>query len=271
MNVSIVIPLYNQLKFTKLCLESLSAFGRSGAEIILVDNGSSDGTAEFLAPCSDMTVISNPQNFGCAVAWNQGVKASHGEWVIILNNDVIVPSQWLDGLLQFAKQEKLDIVSPAIREGEYNYDIEMYAREYISKMQNVKRLGIADGICFMVHRSVFDKIGFFDEHFRIGQFEDVDFFRRAKMAGFRLGITGRSLIHHFGSITQKAIRKDKVVRPYEEENRAYYRQKWRLNRWKRFWERRQEKWDHFVWRIVEKTFYSHTLKEKWQGGRLRYY
>ena len=91
---------------------------------------------------------------------------------------MLVPSQWLDGLLQFAKQEKL------YQEGEYNYDIEMYAREYISKTQNINRLGIADGTCFMVHRRVFDKICFFGEHFRIGQFEDVAFFRRAKMAGF---------------------------------------------------------------------------------------
>jgi GT2 family glycosyltransferase len=123
----------------------------------------------------------------------------------------------------------------------------------------------------MVHRRVFEAIGLFDENYRIGQFEDADFFRRATNAGFRLGITGRSFIHHFGSVTQKALGQGRVEKPYVAENRAYYRKKWRLTWWRRLIERRSRRWRELIWRVRERLFHGHTLKEKWFGGRLRYY
>lgn len=271
MRTTIVIPLYNQLKFTRLCLDSLRTYGTDGAELLLIDNGSSDGTAEYLAGCTDVTVIANRENLGCAGAWNQGVRAADADWLLFLNNDVIVSPGWLEGLLAFAEEAQLDVVSPAIREGEYNYDIASYSREFVGSMAGYSRPGVADGICFMVRRRVFEAIGLFDEKFRIGQFEDTDFFRRARAAGFRLGTTGRSFIHHFGSITQDSIRKSRKVRPYAAENRAYYRRKWKLTWWRRFWERRLARWRELRWRTAERLRQGHTLKEKWLGGRLRYF
>jgi N-acetylglucosaminyl-diphospho-decaprenol L-rhamnosyltransferase len=271
MSVTVIIPLYNQLRYTQLCLDSLRTHGAAGARILLIDNGSSDGTGEYLAHCEDVAVIANQENLGCAGAWNQGARAAEADWLLFLNNDVIVSPGWLEGLLAFAEEARFDVVSPAIREGEYNYDIVGYSRGFVEKMAGFTRPGVADGICFMVRRQVFEAIGHFDEKFRIGQFEDVDFFRRAKAAGFRLGTTGRSFIHHFGSVTQDSIRKSRKVRPYEAENRAYYRQKWRLTWWRRFWERRLAKWRELAWRISERLQKGHTLKEKWIGGRLRYY
>jgi N-acetylglucosaminyl-diphospho-decaprenol L-rhamnosyltransferase len=271
MRITIVIPLYNQLKYTRLCLDSLRSHGTAGAQLLLIDNGSADGTAEYLAGCAEAAVIANPENLGCAGAWNQGVRAAETDWVLFLNNDVLVSPGWLEGLLAFAEEGQLDVVSPAIREGEYNYDIVSYAREFVARMAGFARLGVADGICFMVRRQVFATIGLFDEKFRIGQFEDADFFRRAKAAGFRLGTTGRSFIHHFGSVTQDSIRKSKKVRPYEAENRAYYRQKWQLSWWRRFREKRLARWRELGWRTAERLRQGHTLKEKWLGGRLRYF
>lgn len=270
MSITIVIPLYNQLHFTRLCLDSLRTHGFGGARVLLIDNGSSDGTAEYLAGCSEVAVITNSENLGCAGAWNQGVRADDADWLLFLNNDVIVSPGWLDGLLAFAEEARLDVVSPAIREGEYNYDIGSYSREFVARMAGFSRPGVADGICFMVRRQVFATIGLFDENFRIGQFEDTDFFRRATAAGFRLGITGRSFIHHFGSVTQDSIRKSRKVRPYAAENRAYYRQKWKLTWWRRFWERRLAKWRELGWRAAESR-QGHTLREKWLNGRLRYF
>jgi GT2 family glycosyltransferase len=269
-DVSIVIPVHNQLDYTKSCLESLRT-SADGAEIIVVDNGSSDGTAEYLASQGGITVIRNAENRGCAPAWNQGVEASRGERVVILNNDVIVTPGWLGGLVSFSEQERLDIVSPAIREGEVKYEVERYGREFVSRMGDIARMGVADGICFMVRRRVFDAVGAFDENFRIGQFEDADFFRRAAAAGFRLGTTGRSFIHHFGSVTQDALRGTKTGRPYEAENREYYRRKWNLTWPRRFFERRRAKLRNLFWRVGERALRGHTLKERWDGGRLRHY
>jgi GT2 family glycosyltransferase len=269
--ISIVIPLYNQVAYTQLCVQSLHSAGLGGAEVLLIDNGSSDATGAYLETCSDFRVIRNRENLGCAGAWNQGVRETDAEWVVILNNDVIVSPGWLEGLLASAASEGLDVVSPAIREGEYNYDIESYSREFVTRMRDVVRRGVADGICFMVRRRVFEVVGTFDENFRIGQFEDADFFRRVRNAGFRLGTTGRSFIHHFGSVTQDAIRKNRPERPYVAENRAYFQKKWQLTRGRRLIERWRRKLRELAWRARELMLYGHTLKEKWHGGRLRYY
>lgn len=272
MNASIIIPVFNHLHFTKICIESLLATLTQDSEIIVIDNGSSDGTTEYLLGCStNIRVITNRENLGCAVAWNQGVKASHAPWIAILNNDIILSMNWLDGLLAFARERNADIVSPGVREGEYNYEIVDYSRDYVQRMHSVARMGIAHGICFMVRRHVFDQIGLFDENFRIGLFEDTDFFRRARLAGFILGYTGRSFIHHFGSVTRNSIRKERTVRPYERENRTYFRRKYRLTLWKRFLERRCADLRALWWRISERTVYGHTLIEKWIDGRVRYF
>jgi N-acetylglucosaminyl-diphospho-decaprenol L-rhamnosyltransferase len=264
----VVIPVLNQVEYTIGCLDGLRRHGEGVSRVVVVDNGSTDGTAEEMSRRPDVTVLRNPENLGCAAAWNQGVRAVGTEWIAILNNDVILTSGWLPGLLDFAEEEGADIVSPAIREGAKEYDVEEYAREFVRRMGGVARRGGADGICFLVRRRVFDTIGFFDENFRVGQFEDVDFFRRAREAGFRLATTGRSFIHHFGSITQDSLRQNRATRPYEAENREYYREKWGLTRGGRLLERVRRKSREFVWRWSERLLHGHTLKERWVGGRL---
>jgi len=270
-SITIVIPLHNEVHYTRLCLESLQKHGAGGARLLLIDNASSDGTSEFLESWPGIEVLSNRENLGCAGAWNQGIRESSSEWLLFLNNDVIVAPGWLEGLLDFALQHDLDLVSPAIREGEYNYDIVQYAGDFVKKMGCASRMGTAHGVCFMVHRRVFEALGGFDENFRIGQFEDADFFRRAARGGFRLGITGRSFLHHFGSVTQNAIKKRQDIGPYEAQNRSYYRKKWKLSCWRRLQERQLRKWRELVWRNCEGLRFGHTLIEKWLSGRLHYY
>lgn len=271
MDLSIVIPVFNQLHFTKICLESLQDTMNKECEITVIDNGSSDGTAEYLSGLSNIKVIANRGNLGCAAAWNQGVMVSHAPRIVILNNDTVLSPLWLEGLFDFAGEKGADIVSPALREGEYNYDLAEYSRDYVRRMRSVFRVGVAQGVCFMVRRRVFDRIGLFDENFRIGQLEDRDFFRRARRAGFVLGTTGRSLIHHFGSVTQDSIRGQNTIWPYERENRVYYRSKYGLTLWKRFLERRHAKLQELWWRTSEKVLHGHTLIEKWVDGRVRYF
>ena len=270
-DVSIVIPVLNQLDYTRRCLASLETDQAAGVPIIVVDNGSTDGTAEFLAARPDLEVIRNQENRGCAAAWNQGVRAAHTPWVILLNNDVLVTEGWLAGLLAFAKEHPADIVSPGLREGELAYDLGAYARDFVASMKGVARNDAAHGICFMVRQGVFETIGLFDEMFRIGQFEDADFFLRARRAGFRLGTTGRAFIHHFGSVTQKALRAADVPRPYEVENRAYFRKKWSLGWWRRRRLRVAATLQAAWWRRRERWLGGHTLNEKWINGRMAYH
>ncbi|MDB6066928.1 MAG: glycosyltransferase [Pedosphaera sp.] len=268
--VEIVVPVYNQLAYTRQCLESLRQNTDARARIIIIDNGSTDGTAEFLGTRLQITVLSNPQNLGCAAAWNQGVRAGAADWVAILNNDILLTPGWLDGLLAAAAEYGLDIVSPAVREGPLNYEIGAYGLEFVRTMGRAIRRGVAHGICFLTRRSVFETIGLFDENFRIGQFEDADFFQRACRAGFRLGTTGRSFIHHFGSVTQDSIRRPDTSPQYESLNRAYYRQKWRLAWHRRYLQRVQTKARLIWWSVREHRHYRHSLNERWRHGKLFY-
>jgi len=253
LRTTVVIPVYNQLDYTRRCLESLRTHGKGICEIIVIDNGSMNSMAEYLSGLDYVKVIRNQENLGCAAAWNQGLDAAGSDWVLFLNNDVIVTSGWLEGMLEFAEEKPVDIVSPAIREGPCNYDVDRYAETFVSRMKSHARIGVANGICFAVRGTVFKKIGRFDENFRIGQFEDADFFRRASMAGFRLGITGRSFIHHFGSVTQNHVRSVDKNSSYEAANRAYYRRKWKLSWHKRLITRSFVKARGLFWKLKEKA------------------
>jgi N-acetylglucosaminyl-diphospho-decaprenol L-rhamnosyltransferase len=268
--VSIIIPLYNQLAFTKGCLACIRATVPEDVEIIMIDNASSDGTSEYLAPRSGIVLITNHQNLGFAGACNQGIRAASGEWIVVMNNDVLLSGGWLAGLLSAAQRWDLQMVSPAIREGILNYDIESYARELTSRMRAVVRKGKVNGICFMAHRRVFDTIGLFDENFRIGQYEDKDLFIRATLAGFRLGTVGSAFLHHFGSATQKTMKHQADSRSYALENKTYFARKWNRPWWKRMAIRSWEKICTKKASFAEKTQYGHTLMEKMIDGQIHY-
>jgi N-acetylglucosaminyl-diphospho-decaprenol L-rhamnosyltransferase len=272
MRAAIVIPVLNQRAYTQGCLRCLAPDIAAGVAVVVVDNGSTDGTKEWLAGEPGVTVLRNDENRGCAAAWNQGCAAvTEADWVVILNNDVLLPAGWLVALLGAAERHGFDVVCPAMRERDLNYDFASYARDFMEGMHDVVRRGGTHGVCFAVRRAVFARIGGFDEAFRIGQFEDVDFFRRARNAGFRLGSTGACFLHHFGSVTQDALRRRPNARPYEQENRAHYRQKWKLGWLRRRCEKISEGLRAWWWRMTERRCHGHTLHEKWGGDRVLFY
>jgi N-acetylglucosaminyl-diphospho-decaprenol L-rhamnosyltransferase len=258
--VDIVIPVLDQLHYTERCLKSLRQGTSLPIKVVVINNGSKDGTADFLAGCDWLTVISNESNRGCAAAWNQGVRAGSSEWVVVLNNDVILPDDWLEGLIAFAEEQGGDVVSPGMREGKEDYDVACYAAEFMSVMSGVVRWGEAHGVCFAVRRRVFESIGYFDENFKIGGSEDTDFFWRARDAGFRIATTGRSFLHHFGSITQDYVKATITKRCYGPEHRAYFRAKWKLTWWRRKIIRFKGKILKFWYELSEKSRFGRKLR-----------
>jgi GT2 family glycosyltransferase len=266
MNVTVVIPVHNELHFTRRCLESLNACGCGDGMIVVVDNASTDGTAGFLAGRPALRVVTNAENRACAAAWNQGFQAGTTKWTMFLNNDTVVSPGWLEGLAAFAEAEGVDIVSPAMSEGELNYDLPRHAREFTARMKGVSRRGAAWGAAFMVSRRVFEAIGGFDENFRRGGNEDDDFFLRARRAGFRLAVTGGAYIHHFGGTTQNAIIAKHGRR--REETIGYFRKKWRLHWVKRRWLRFRRQTTDAWWRWNEQLRHGHTLREHRKDGKL---
>src|ERR1051326_4537490 len=260
MDFCVVIPVFNQLSFTINCLESLNRSGVSDSDIVVINNASSDGTAKFLAGRSELKVIENHANCGCGFAWNQGVNAALAQWTVLLNNDVLVTAGWKEGLLGFAEEEKFDVVSPAMSEGDLDYDLTACAATSIQKMARARRKGVASGVCFMVHRRVFDSIGVFDDDPRLGGYEDDEFFRRARRAGFRLAITGRAFLHHFGSVTQKSIQMSWKRPNASLGDRGYYREKYGLTWFKRQRERLRQNVRSAIWRGSERLRFGSTLR-----------
>ena len=260
MMISIVIPVYNQLHYTKLCVDSITRYTEMPFELIIIDNGSADGTSEYLKGLN-ARIITNPGNLGCAKSWNQGVNVSTGDVIGILNNDIVVTSGWAERLLSFMHETNAGIVSPAAREGLLDYSLDEYAAEFAKSCARASRRFDIYSACMLIHRRVFDKIGLFDEAFSYGGFEDTDFLWRAREKGFSIGITGSALIHHFGMVTQNSI-KEGETREYPKFNQDYFEAKWKRTARGNWLERR---WSdiRMAWvRNYEKIRYRHTLVEK---------
>jgi N-acetylglucosaminyl-diphospho-decaprenol L-rhamnosyltransferase len=259
-SMSLVIAVYNQLPYTRRCLESIARCTDVPYEVVVVDNGSTDGTDEYLRSIGAQ-VITNPRNLGCAPAWNQGVRASKGQVLGILNNDLVMTPNWSSKLLSFMERSRHSIVSPSAREGPLDYDLDGYAEDFERYCAGATRYGEVYSACLLIKREVFDSVGLFDEGFGYGGCEDVDFLWRAERAGFTIGMTGAVLIHHFSMVTQDAI-KAKVTRSYPDQNLAHFKRKW--NRTVRGdWPERR--WTDFKARIrkrYELLRYGHTLVEK---------
>ena len=262
LDVKIVIPVLNEVAYTKNCLEGLRRTGVSDSQVIIVNNGSTDGTADFLAQQPALTVITNPQNRGCGFAFNQGARAANASWVVLLNNDIIPTPGWLEGLLATALEEKFDIVSPALRNGKLDYDLDRLCADLLPRMAGLRRPGLAHGPCMMISRKVFETIGYFNDDPRLGGYEDDEFFRRARAAGFRLCITGRSFLHHFGQVTQKSLgAKLKVSGGFGD--REYYRRLTGQTWWRRKYKRLCDEF-YLNWcRRRERKACGQTLIESW--------
>lgn len=174
--VSIVIPTYNHLEDCLIpCIESIKKYtDLSGVEIIVVANGCTDKTWDYI--CSEEAIshhiwVNNPVGFPKAV--NLGIERSSGEYVVILNNDVV--------LLEQEKNTWLDILRKPFRD----YRVGVTGPMMVSNVPGVDRKFLIF-FCAMISREVIDKIGVLDEEFSPGFGEDCDFCWRAEDAGFKL-------------------------------------------------------------------------------------
>ncbi len=211
-SVSITFACYNQLDYTRQCVDSLVRHGFDLRHAAVVDNGSSDATREYLQSLPLGATILNRRNLGCGVAWNQGVLAEQAEWSIVLNNDVVVTQGWIDGLLEGARNHGLSVVCPAMIEGALDYDLDAFAGQARDRMGHVVRRGARHAVCMAVHESVWEKVGYFRATPSLWGFEDSLFFNELDKAGIATGTVGSSWLHHYGSITLSAMKRERGLR-----------------------------------------------------------
>ena len=221
MNYTVVIPVLNQLHYTQQCIASLLDHGVAAESLLVIDNGSSDGTPAWLATRPDIRSVRNPVNLGCGGAWTQGALLSDRDWVVLLNNDIVCAHNFIQAQIDAAERLGFSVVSPAMIEFDLDYDLAACTREFLDKMSGVVREGWFHGVCFTVHKSVFQKIGFLDTDRLLFGREDAEFLARCQRGGIPVGTVGSALMHHFGSITQKAMKQEQGVSKFGDHRYFY--------------------------------------------------
>ena len=220
-----VIPTWNRRDLLSALLQNLAAQLRPFDQIIVVDNGSTDDSAD-LAERAGATVLRLSQNIGFAPAVNRGMEASDAEWVAILNNDVSLQPDWLEKLLGaaapedvwFATGKVLQAADPHLLDGTFD---EVSRAACASRCgfgkpdgpawNHTRRIRLAPMTAAIFRRQLFQDLGGLDESFG-SYMEDVDFGLRCALAG-RAGIFVPSAVaYHLGSATLGEWNQDTVWR-----------------------------------------------------------
>jgi O-antigen biosynthesis protein len=237
--VSFIIPLYNCLPLTQQMLASLQATLPAGLEheIIFVDDGSMDGTRSWLqnldtdARRSPFRIVLNERNLGYAAANNRGAAVARGEFLALLNNDLVLTPGWLEPMLAafvtlpaagIVGNVQLDAGTGAVdhtgifinAKGKPQHD-----RELPAFAGQLKQTVAVTGACLLIRRALWIQLRGFDEGF-VNGCEDVDLCLRARAAGHASVVALRSIVRHHVSSSPGRKQRD-------EQNTRRLAERWR--------------------------------------------
>jgi GT2 family glycosyltransferase len=217
--VSIVIVNWNGKRFLKGCLESVFAHGYNNIEVIFVDNGSTDGSVEFVREYFPQTVVLEiKENLGFAAGNNLGIEVARGEFIATLNNDTELADGFIEKLVEAAEGsgQRVGMWAPKI--------LSMEERDIIDSVGGLliypdglakgrgrleKDIGQYDGerdilmpsACAALYRKeMLEEIGLFDEDF-FAYCEDTDLGLRARLSGWKAVSVPEAVIYHYYSAT----------------------------------------------------------------------
>jgi len=223
-SVAIIIPVHDAWHYTQQCLESIRANTGPPSRMIVVDNGSTDETGDQLRRLAaggwPLQVISNDENLGYTIAANQGLRAADADHLVLLNNDTLVLPGWIEGLLFVLElDERIGIAGPKVvspaqdcimatgglifaRSGSY-LPIGRGAARHDPRFCTPEDRQYIEGSCMLITRRVIDAIGYLDEAYSPGYYEDADYCFRARAAGFRTVYSPFAEIIHFAGVTAR--------------------------------------------------------------------
>lgn len=213
MTCTIVIPVLNNWHLTEACLLSLRDTAPE-AEVVVVDNGSTDDTlANLTSNFRDVLAIHNTRNLGFAKACNQGAKYATGRVLVLLNNDTVTHTGWLEPLVESLADPSVLVVGSLLLfpNGSVQHAgmalranlqwAHLYGGIHPDSEPGVRRakdLQAVTGACLAMRRSHFLDLGGFDEGY-VNGYEDVDLCCKARKAGGRVRYEPRSVLtHHEG-------------------------------------------------------------------------
>lgn len=211
--VSVVIPNWNGRHLVEACLDSLRGQTYKPIEVVVVDNGSTDGSAELITTkYPEVLLVQEPTNLGFAGGVNRGIREAGGEFVALLNNDAVAEPQWLENLVKAigsdpkcaastAKQIIMGSDPPRIDSAGDFYSAWGIpfprGRGEIDTLQfdaSTDVFAAAGGAC-LIRASVLEEIGLFDEDF-FAYYEDVDFSFRARLKGYWIKFEPNARVQH---------------------------------------------------------------------------
>ncbi len=214
-SVSVVVVNYNGERHLETCFESLLAqdYSAECVELILVDNGSRDGSLELMARrFPTVRVIANENNLGFAPAVNQGARAAGGDFVALINNDARADTGWLREMVRLADArreegvvcvgavmldwdgKRIDFIGGGINF--YGHGDQMYHHLLVDAVKPVGgELLFACGGAMLVDRQVFVDLGGFDDDYFM-YFEDIDFGWRLWVSGYRVLLAPEAIVYH---------------------------------------------------------------------------
>lgn len=215
--VSVIILNYNGKQYLRNCLESVSHQTFKDLEIILVDNGSEDGSVNYVAiNFPECKIVKNTKNLGFAEGNNIAIKHAKGDYIVLLNNDTEVKQDWLEELVRAAQSDSsvgicgskllsmdaknviqevgglCDLFGFTVNRGVGEIDNGQY--------NNVAETFYVSGASLLIKRELIEKIGLFDQEFFVNA-EDVDLCWRAHLAGYKVLVNPLSIVYHKGGGT----------------------------------------------------------------------
>ncbi|MEW5800496.1 MAG: glycosyltransferase family 2 protein [bacterium] len=263
MKLSVIIVNFNSLSYLKKCLSTLHWVNLPfNFEIIVVDNGSGDGSREWLKTQSQCKVIFSPENLGFSKGNNLAIQEAEGEFILLLNTDAFPLKGSIEKLIEFlTARSRAGIAGPLLTfpDGRWQrgYNRTPSVRKawmvLFTDMQNVfyplvwpvidalnltpfvrpKKVGYVDGCCMMIKRAIIEDIGLLDESFFFFA-EDAEFCHRARQKGYEVYYVPKARVIHIrgGSSARKDLEKAVILR--REAERLFISRTFGNDEWARY-------------------------------------
>lgn len=238
---SIVIPAHNKVEVTYLALASLLlAYNEASFEVIVVDDASTDETAELETIVSGITVIHNAQAQRFIRACNAGVARARGDYVVLLNNDVEVTNGWLDALIDaFGRFDNVGLVGSKLLypDGKlqdaggiiwgsgnpWNYGNRQ--NPWDPRFSYARQADYLCGAAMMTTRKIWDELDGLSSYLEPMYFEDTDFAFKVRDAGYTTWFVPSSVVYHYEGMTSGTSTSSGFKR-YQEVNRPKFKRRW---------------------------------------------